>query len=67
MTVKIDGIEPNIFPGVEHLDVKDAGENVEVIFEAKIEGKSTPVTINLSYEQADALAYLLEPFRNDEG
>ena len=30
MTVKIDGIEPNIFPEVKHLDVKDAGENVEV-------------------------------------
>jgi hypothetical protein len=63
MTVKVDSIEPNIFPAVEYLDARDAGRNVEVILEVKIEGQSTPVTINLSYEQADALAVLLEPFR----
>jgi hypothetical protein len=32
MTVKIDGIEPNIFPEIEHLDARDAGRNAEVIF-----------------------------------
>lgn len=63
MTVKIDGIEPNIFPTVEHLDARDAGRNVEVFFEIRIEGKSTPVTVKLGYEQAATLADLLEPFR----
>ena len=29
----------------------------------KIEGKQIPVAIRLSYEQADALANLLEPLR----
>jgi hypothetical protein len=29
MTVKIDGVEPNIFPDVEDLDARDAGRNVE--------------------------------------
>jgi hypothetical protein len=28
MTVKIDGVEPNIFPDIEDLDVRDAGRNV---------------------------------------
>ena len=63
MTVKIDSVEPNIFPTVEHLDARDAGRNVEVFFEIRIEGKSTPVTVRLGYEQAAALADLLEPFR----
>jgi hypothetical protein len=63
MTVKVDSVEPNIFPAVEHLDARDAGRNVEVIFEVRIEGKSTPVTVKLGYEQAAALAGLLEPFR----
>jgi hypothetical protein len=62
MTVKVDGNEPNIFPTIEHLDARDAGRNAEVILGVKIEGKLTPVTIRLSYEQADALAALLEPF-----
>jgi hypothetical protein len=62
MTVKIDGIEPNIFPAIEHLDARDAGRNVEVIFQTRIEGKQVPVTIKLSYQQAGALADLLEPF-----
>jgi hypothetical protein len=63
MTVKVDGTEPNIFPEVDHLDARDAGRNVEVMLEVKIEGKSTPVTIRLSYQQAAALAALMEPFR----
>ena len=62
MTVKIDGIEPNIFPAIEHLDARDAGRNVEVIFQTRIEGKQVAVTIKLSYQQAGALADLLEPF-----
>ena len=63
MTVKIDGTEPNVFPAVEGVDVRDAGRNAEVIFGTKIEGTLTPVKIKLSYEQAEALAGLLEPFR----
>jgi hypothetical protein len=48
MTVKIDGVEPNIFPAVEHLDAR---------------GKPTAVTVKLTYEQASDLGILLEPFR----
>ena len=63
MTVKIDSIEPNIFPDVEDLDARDAGRNVEVFLDVRIEGNPTPVTVKLSYEQASDLATLLEPFR----
>ena len=63
MTVKIDGVEPNIFPDIEDLDARDGGRNVEVFLDVKIEGKHTPVTVQLSYEQASDLAILLEPFR----
>jgi hypothetical protein len=61
--VKIDGVEPNVFPHVDDLDARDAGRNVEVFFVVRIEGKHTPVTVKLSYEQASDLAILLEPFR----
>jgi hypothetical protein len=63
MTVKIDGVEPNIFPHVDDLDARDAGRNVEVFLDVTIEGKPTPVTVELSYKQASDLAILLEPFR----
>ena len=63
MTVKIDGVEPNIFPDIEDLDARDAGRNVEVFLDIRIKGKPTPVTVKLSYEQASDLATLLEPFR----
>ena len=63
MTVKIDGVEPNVFPHVEDLDARDAGRDVEVFLEFRIEGRPTPVTVRLSYEQASDLAILLEPFR----
>ena len=66
MTVKIDQIEPNIFPTVEYLDARDAGRNVEVIFKVKIEGKQIPLTVKLSYQQAADLGVLLEPFRKIE-
>jgi len=63
MTVKIDRVEPNIFPPVEDLDARDAGRNVELFLDVSVEGHSTPVTVKLSYEQASDLAILLEPFR----
>ena len=63
MTVKIDSTEPNVFPAVEGGDVHDAGRNAEVILGTKIEDELIPVTIKLSYEKAEALAALLEPFR----
>jgi hypothetical protein len=63
MTVKVDRIEPNIFPTVEYVDARDAGRNAELIFGVKVDGRIIPVTIKLSYEEADALATLLEPFR----
>jgi hypothetical protein len=65
MTVKIDGVEPNIFPDVEDLDARDAGRNVEVFLDVSIEGNPTPVTVKLSYQQASDLATLLEPFRKE--
>ena len=63
MTVKVDGVEPNIFLAVDDLDARDAGRNVEVFLDVRIEGKPTPVTVQLSYEQASDLATLLKPFR----
>jgi hypothetical protein len=63
MTVKINGVEPNIFQHVDDLDARDAGRHVEVFLDVRIEGKHTPVTVKLSYEQASDLAILLEPFR----
>jgi hypothetical protein len=63
MTLKIDGVEPNIFPDVEHLDARDAGRNAEVFLQVRVEGKAATVTIKLSYQQASDLATLLEPFR----
>jgi hypothetical protein len=63
MTVKIDGVEPNVFPHVEDLDARDAGRDVEVFLDVRIEGRPTPVTVRLTYEQASDLAILLEPFR----
>jgi hypothetical protein len=63
MTVKVDRIEPNIFPTVKYVDARDAGRNAEVIFGVNIEGRVIPVTIKLSYEEVDTLATLLEPFR----
>jgi hypothetical protein len=61
MTVNIDRVEPNILPPVEDLDARDAGRNVEVFLDVRIEGNPTPV--KLSYDQASDLAILLEPFR----
>jgi hypothetical protein len=63
MTVQIDGVEPNIFPHVDDLDARDAGRDVEMFLDVTVEGKPTPVTVKLSYEQASDLAILLEPFR----
>ena len=63
MTVNIDGVEPNIFPDVDDLDARDSGRNVEVFLDVRVDGKPTPVTVKLSYQQASDLAILLEPFR----
>src|SRR6476619_5829512 len=63
MTVKIDEVEPNIFPNVDDLDARDAGRHVEVFLDVRIEVMHTPITVKLSYEQASDLAILLEPFR----
>jgi hypothetical protein len=63
MTVKIDGVEPNIFPDVHDLDARDAGRNVEVFLDVRIDGKHIPVTVKLGYQHASDLAILLEPFR----
>jgi hypothetical protein len=35
--VKIDEVEPNIFPHVDDLDARDAGRHVEVFLDVKIE------------------------------
>jgi hypothetical protein len=65
MTIRIDNQEPNIFPLVEGIDVRDAGRTAEVIFAAKVEGELATLTIRLSYAQAASLADLLEPFRKN--
>jgi hypothetical protein len=65
MTVKIDGVEPNIFPDVDDLDARDAGRHVEVFLDVSVDGKPTPVTVKLNYEQASDIASLLEPFRKE--
>jgi hypothetical protein len=39
MTIKIDNQQPNIFPLVEGIDVRDAGRTAEVIFATKVEGE----------------------------
>ena len=48
MAIKIDNEEPNVFPLVEGIDVRDAGRSTEVIFATKVEGQLTPVIIRLS-------------------
>jgi hypothetical protein len=65
MTVKIDGVEPNIFPDVEDLDARGGGRHVELFLDIRVDGNPTPVTIKLSYQQASDLATLLEPFRTN--
>ena len=65
MAIKIDNQEPNVFPLVEGIDVRDAGRTAEVIFATKVEGQLVTVTIRLSYAQAATLADLLEPFRKN--
>ena len=65
MTIKIDNQQPNIFPLVEGIDVRDAGRTAEVIFATKVEGELATLTIRLSYAQAATLAGLLEPFQKN--
>jgi hypothetical protein len=48
-----------------NLDARDAGRNVEIFLDVRVDGKPTPVTVELSYEQASDLATLLEPFRKE--
>ena len=42
MAVKLDGTEPNVFPAVEGIDVRDAGRNAEIVLAVEIAGKLTP-------------------------
>ena len=37
MTVNIDGVEPNIFLDVDDLDARDAGRNVEVFLDVRVD------------------------------
>ena len=57
------GLSQTFFRDVDDLDARDAGRNVEVFLDVRIEGKPTPVTVKLSYEQASDLAILLEPLQ----
>jgi hypothetical protein len=57
-------LSQTFFP-MENLDARDAGRHVEVFLDVTVDGKPTPVTVNLSYEQASDLATLLEPFRKE--
>jgi hypothetical protein len=65
MAVQIDGVEPNIFPDVEDLDARDAGRDVELFLDIRVDGKPITVTVKLSHDQASDLATLLEPFRKN--
>jgi hypothetical protein len=47
MTIKLDNQEPNVFPLVEGLDVRDAGRTAEVIFATKVEGQLATLTIQV--------------------
>ena len=66
MTVKMDEVEPNIFPDVHDLDARDAGRNVQMFLDVRIDDKHIPVTVKLTMNklQASDLAILLEPFRS---
>jgi hypothetical protein len=66
MTVKIDNTEPNVFPMIEKIDARDSGRDAEVILATRIDDQLTPVTVNLSYQQAGDLWVLLEPFRHNK-
>ena len=63
MALKIDNEGLNVFPAVEAVDAKDAGREVEVTLLTKVEGRSTPVVVKLSYKQASDLSESLEIFR----
>ena len=65
MTVKITAEPPNVFPAVDGVDAQDTGRAAAITLGTRIDGELVTVTINLSYEQAEALAALLEPFRKD--
>jgi hypothetical protein len=62
MTVTITPEDPNIFPAVEDVDVRDNGRTAAIFLGTRIEGQFTTVAINLTYEQASDLAALLKPF-----
>jgi hypothetical protein len=56
-------LSQTFFRDIEDLDARNAGRNVEVFLDIRVEGKQTPVTVKLSYEQASDLVALLDPFR----
>jgi hypothetical protein len=53
ITVKIDGVEPNIFPEVDDLDARDAGRDVELFLDVRIDGNHTPVTVPRGVQRND--------------
>jgi hypothetical protein len=62
MAIKVDNEGVNIFPDVEDVDANDTGQEVEMTLLTKIEGRSTPVAVRLSYKQAADLSTLLAIF-----
>jgi hypothetical protein len=63
MTVKIDGVEPNIFPHVDDLDARDAGRHVEMFLDVRIEGKPPGQNGQVRSLFVAQLDSVLEPFR----
>ena len=67
MTVKIDSVEPNIFPDVKDLDARDAGRNVEVFLDVRIEGKTAPGDYQEFRARGRFSSLADEPFAEDDG
>jgi hypothetical protein len=62
VVVKVDEVEPNVFPAVETTDVviRLADQGVEVVLVVRIEGKAVRVKVRLSRQKAALLRAQLE-------
>jgi hypothetical protein len=56
MTVRIDDIEPNVFPAIETTDVARADGRLDIILIIRIDGKATRVRVRLEQSKAQRLS-----------
>ena len=56
MTVMVSEIEPNVFPTVDLVDAKTNGEEIEVVFVIRIEGRPVRIRVRLDRQKASSLA-----------